>query len=67
MSFVSFDIFELISITTVPPFASKNSPSNVTALYPDCEILRAASLFSVNTILPNKNVLRAEYAGSQET
>ena len=32
MIFVSFEFFEFISITTPPPFASKNSPSNVTAL-----------------------------------
>ena len=30
--FVNLEIFELISIITPPPFASKNSPSNVTAL-----------------------------------
>ena len=29
---VSFEIFELISITTPPPLASKYSPSRVTAL-----------------------------------
>ena len=32
MSFVSFEILELISITTVPPFDSKYSPSSVTDL-----------------------------------
>ena len=32
INFVSFEIFEFISITTVPPFASKYSPSKVTAL-----------------------------------
>ena len=35
INFVSFEIFELLSITTLLPFASKNSPSIVTALYPD--------------------------------
>ncbi len=32
ISFVSLEIFELISITTVPPLASKYSPSRVTDL-----------------------------------
>ena len=32
INFVNFEIFEFISITTVPPLASKNSPSRVTDL-----------------------------------
>ena len=32
ISFVSFEIFEFMSMTTVPPFASKYSPAMVTDL-----------------------------------